>query len=163
MGQPMPDELFVSNISSARGPVQSEPTALLSPTLDGEETSYFEWLGAGVFEVLDVAGAMHQIGRAAPRLTSVRFGFDRERLYVRVDGRQPMAEVLADGYEVALKFLAPAGRRFSVRSVGRPGRGRPLGTGRRARDMASHRIGGVLGRVRPRSGAGHSVGRISGR
>ncbi len=140
MGQPMPDELFVSNISSARGPAQSEPTALLSPTLDGEETSYFEWLGAGVFEVLDVAGAMHQTGRAAPRLTSVRFGFDRERLYIRVDGRQPMTEVLADGCEVALKFLAPAGRRFSVRSaaggavgvhwerVGEPARWRPIGS-----------------------------------
>jgi alpha-amylase/alpha-mannosidase (GH57 family) len=140
MAQPVPDELFVSNISSARGPVQSEPTALLNPTMDGEETSYFEWLGAGVFEVPSVAGAMHQIGRAAPRLASVRFGFDREHLYVRVDGRQPMAEVLADGYEVALKFLTPAGRRFSVRRsagqaagvhwerVGEPATWRPIGS-----------------------------------
>src|SRR4029077_11278611 len=43
-----PDELFVSNISSgATAPAQSVPTALLTPTLDGEETSYYEWLGAG--------------------------------------------------------------------------------------------------------------------
>jgi alpha-amylase/alpha-mannosidase (GH57 family) len=44
MGQQVPDELFVSNISAARGTAQTDPTSLLTPTLDGEETSYFEWL-----------------------------------------------------------------------------------------------------------------------
>ncbi|HEX7138523.1 MAG TPA: glycoside hydrolase family 57 protein [Vicinamibacterales bacterium] len=144
MGQPTPDDLFMTNISSARGSAQSEPAALLKPTIDGEETSYFEWLGAGVYEVQDVAGAMHQTSRAAVRLASVRFGFDRQRLFVRVDGRQPMAELLRDGYEVALKFLDPAGRRFSVRSVagdvsgvhwervGAPPRWRPIGPGNSA-------------------------------
>jgi alpha-amylase/alpha-mannosidase (GH57 family) len=142
MGQPTPDDLFATNISlpsGARGPGQSEPSALLRPTIDGEDTSYFEWLGAGLFDVLDVAGAMHQTSRAALRLASIRFGFDREFLYVRVDGRQPMAELLADGYEVALKFLEPAARRFSVRlsngqvegvhweRVGEPPRWRPVG------------------------------------
>ena len=28
---------------------ETDPAGLLSPTLDGEETSYFEWLGAGAF------------------------------------------------------------------------------------------------------------------
>src|SRR4029079_19090957 len=43
---PVPDELFASNITTtvmAAG--HSGPTRLLAPTLDGEETSYFEWLG----------------------------------------------------------------------------------------------------------------------
>ena len=38
----------------------SAPLGLVTPTIDGEETSYFEWLGAGAFEVQDVAGAMHR-------------------------------------------------------------------------------------------------------
>jgi hypothetical protein len=117
MGQPTPDDLFMTNISSARGPARSEPTALLEPKLDGEESSYFEWLGAGVYEAQDLAGAMHQTTRAALRLASVRFGFDRQHLYVRVDGRQPVADLLRDGFEVALKFLEPGGRRFSVRAT----------------------------------------------
>jgi len=116
-GQPIPDELFVSNISSLRLPQQSEPTAWLRPTLDGEETSYFEWLGAGVFEVVDTAGAMHQTTRQPSPVTAVRFGFNREQLYVRIDGRLPLAELLADGFEITLKFLEPAGVRYSVRWV----------------------------------------------
>src|SRR5262249_25195065 len=43
---PVPDELFVTNISTvAPGATQTDPISFLSPTLDGEETSYFEWLG----------------------------------------------------------------------------------------------------------------------
>ena len=51
MGAAVPDELFVSNISSSPvGAAQTDPTMLLSPTIDGEETSYFEWLGGGRYE-----------------------------------------------------------------------------------------------------------------
>ena len=114
MGRPIPDELFVSNISGGPAGTQRDPIALLAPTLDGEETSYFEWLGAGSFEVRDIAGAMHQIGRPAPLLTVIRFGFSRDRLFVRLDGQTPLIDMLTDGHEVSLKFLAPGGVRFSV-------------------------------------------------
>lgn len=115
MGKPAPDELFVSNISGrSQIDVQTDPTALVSPRLDGAETSYFEWLGAGVLEVRETAGAMHQIERRLPLLTEVRFGFDRTCLFVRVDGRMPVDDLLADGHELSLKFLSPAGVRFSA-------------------------------------------------
>jgi hypothetical protein len=114
MDQPTPDELYVSNISSAPSEAQSEPTGFVVPTLDGEETSYFEWLGAGTFEVHDAAGAMHQIDRPRSSLTHVRFGFSHERLFLRVDARKPMADLLAEGLEVSFKFLRPAGIRYSV-------------------------------------------------
>src|SRR5206468_12930045 len=96
--RPVPDELFVSNISTDAAPTQTDPAGLLAPTLDGEETSYFEWLGAGVLEVRDVAGAMHQADQLPSILTLVRFGFDRERLYVRIDGRRSLVDLLAEGY-----------------------------------------------------------------
>jgi hypothetical protein len=121
----MPDELFVSNISTAAPPVmQTEPTALLAPALDGEETSYFEWLGAGTLEIGDVAGAMHQTDRRPAVVTLVHFGFDRERMFVRVDAIQRVLDLLADGREFSLKFFTPAGVRFSVRQVA----GRLVGT-----------------------------------
>ncbi len=119
MGRPVPDELYVTNISRGAVAVQRDPVALLTPTLDGEETSYFEWLGAGTFEVRDAAGAMHQVDRRRQALTLVRFGFDRERLFVRLDGRDPVVDLLADGHEVSLKFLSPAGVRFSAALTGR--------------------------------------------
>src|SRR5947208_3634500 len=86
--KPAPDELFVSNISTAGAPAQIDPAGFIGPTLDGEETSYFEWLGAGAFEVRDVGGAMHQADHQPPVLTLIRFGFDRQRLYVRLEDRK---------------------------------------------------------------------------
>jgi hypothetical protein len=118
--KPAPDELFISNISSAAPPDQTDPAGLVAPTLDGEETSYFEWLGAGALEVRDVSGAMHQADHTPSLVTLVRFGFDRERLYVRLDARRPMVDLLAEDYEFSLKFLTPERLRFSVRQqVGR--------------------------------------------
>ena len=122
---PVPDELFVSNISTgASAGTQTEPTALLAPALDGEETSYFEWLGAGTLEIREVAGAMHQTDRRPAVVTLVHFGFDDERMFVRVDATQRVLDLLADGREFSLKFFSPAGLRFSVRQVA----GRPAGT-----------------------------------
>jgi alpha-amylase/alpha-mannosidase (GH57 family) len=115
MSKPVPDELFASNISAGGPPaVQTDPVALIEPTLDGEETSYFEWLGAGTFEVHDTAGAMHQIDRPSSLLTMVRFGFNRNQIFVRLDGWGPMLDLLAEGYEISLKFVQPPDVRFSV-------------------------------------------------
>jgi alpha-amylase/alpha-mannosidase (GH57 family) len=112
----IPDELFLSNIStSPPPPAQTDPAGMVTPKLDGEETSYFEWMGAGALEVRETAGAMRRADRQASMLTLVMFGFERDRFYVRVDGRRPMAELLADGYEVSLKFLRPPAMRFSIR------------------------------------------------
>jgi hypothetical protein len=122
---PVPDELFASNISTtAAALIQTEPTGRITPTLDGEETSYFEWLHAGVVEARDVAGAMHQTDRRPAAVTAIRFGFDHACLYVRVDVRSDAAtralDLLAGGRELSLKFVTPPGVRFSVRqSAGR--------------------------------------------
>ena len=61
------------------------PTGLIQPEVDGEVTSYFEWVGAGSFEAAAVAGAMHQVSEAAKRIVLVEFGFDREHLFIRVE------------------------------------------------------------------------------
>jgi alpha-amylase/alpha-mannosidase (GH57 family) len=118
LGRPVPDDLFVSNITG-EAPLASglEPLGLLNPTLDGEVTSYFEWLGAGCLEVRDTGGAMHQVDRRRSQLASIQFGFDASRLFVRLDGHSPMIDLLAAGYEFSIKFLQPPHVRFSVRQV----------------------------------------------
>jgi hypothetical protein len=47
----------------------------------------------------------------------IGFGFDQNRLYIRVDGQGGMLHALSDGREVAVAFAAPTERRFLVRSV----------------------------------------------
>jgi alpha-amylase/alpha-mannosidase (GH57 family) len=123
IGKPVPGALFVSNISTTAAPAEMEPTGLLTPSLDGEDTSYFEWLGAGVFEARETAGVMHQSDQAGTLLTAIRFGFDDARLYVRFDGSRPLADLLASGFELTLTFLRPDGVRLAVGDRG----GRPVG------------------------------------
>lgn len=73
-----------------RGALQRQPVAFMTPVIDGEDSSYFEWVAAGVLN-LQAQGAMH---RAASRLSRLLFGFDRENIYLRVDFDRPASEAL---------------------------------------------------------------------
>ncbi len=66
------------------------PSAYLKVSVDGRETSYFEWLGAGLYSADRRRGTMH--GRAY-FLHELRYGFDEQFFYLRVD---PLWETLAD-------------------------------------------------------------------
>ena len=123
VNRPAPDNLFVSNISTA-GPVSEvqPPSGRINPVLDGRDSSYFEWLGAGSFVVRRTAGAMHQTDAAPPVVTRVQFGFGAQALYVRLDGPQPMAGQLAAGYEFTLAFLEPPGLKITAKSSADPQR-----------------------------------------
>ncbi len=116
LNRPVPDELYVPNRTTDRVTVaQTDPTGLITPAIDGEDTSYFEWLGAGTFVVKPVAGSMHRADKAQPFVRQVQFGFDATHLYVRVDGHTPLRGAL-DGHEVNLVFVTPADRRISLRT-----------------------------------------------
>jgi hypothetical protein len=114
--KPVPEELFVTNITTEPPQaVTHAPTGMLTPTLDGEVTSYFEWVEAGEIEVSSAAGAMHQVAPSSRQeVTGVRFGYDRAHLYVRVDLARRAQDVLADKGQVRLTFFAPAGVRLTV-------------------------------------------------
>ena len=58
------------------------PSGYLHVCVDGRETSYFEWLGAGYYSTDRRRGTMH--GRQY-FLHELRYGFDERFLYVRVD------------------------------------------------------------------------------
>lgn len=122
LGKPVPEELFVSNISGALGAdSQIDPTGWLTPIIDGEATSYLEWRGAGQVDCRDVAGAMHQAERRAGVMTRLSFGFDASQLYLRFDTTQPAAELLAAGHAFWVTFLHPEGRRVILaRGAGGP-------------------------------------------
>jgi hypothetical protein len=112
---PIPDELFLSNISAGAAPsVETEPCGLITPRIDGEESSYFEWLGAGSAEFREVAGAMHQAERRQPLVSRLRFGFDHDRVYLCLDGARPLHEALAEGQAVAISVMQPVPLRVLI-------------------------------------------------
>jgi alpha-amylase/alpha-mannosidase (GH57 family) len=66
------------------------PTGFVNVRVDGRDSSYFEWLGAGLYSPERRGGSMH--GRIF-YLHELRYGFEEERFCVRVD---LFPEVLAD-------------------------------------------------------------------
>ncbi len=59
-----------------------EPTVLLSPRIDGRETTYFEWQGGGLYRPGQHRGSMYG---GAQAFCALHFGFDLGALYVRLD------------------------------------------------------------------------------
>jgi hypothetical protein len=90
------------------------PSGFIDPAIDGEETSYFEWLGAGAVEIREVGGAMHRVDRKAAILTHVAFGFGAEHLFLRLDAVRPLRDLLEEGWQFAWTFLAPEGPKLVV-------------------------------------------------
>ncbi|MEQ1869922.1 MAG: glycoside hydrolase family 57 protein [Vicinamibacterales bacterium] len=115
LDKPVPDELFTTNISAgARLAPQVDPTRLLSPTIDGRESSYFEWLGAGSVEIRETAGTMHQTDRHAAALTGIQFGCSREVLFVRIE----LPRASTSGPSFGLTFVVPEGWRLELARSG---------------------------------------------
>ena len=120
LDKPVPEELFLTNITTQPPKVPAHPpTGVLSPTLDGEVSSYFEWVGAGQVELAAAAGSMHRVAQTLqPMVTGLRFGFDHRRFFLRVDFNRRASDVLADKGTVDVTFLSPPDVRLSVRQAG---------------------------------------------
>ena len=58
------------------------PDTLLTPTVDGKQTFFYEWYGAGYFDCLKAGGAMH---RAEQFTSRIHFAYDHQFLYIRLD------------------------------------------------------------------------------
>ncbi|MFH1687824.1 MAG: glycoside hydrolase family 57 protein [bacterium] len=58
------------------------PDTLLTPTIDGRQTFFYEWSGAGYFDCLKAGGAMHRVQQLISR---IHFVYDHKFLYIRLD------------------------------------------------------------------------------
>jgi len=82
LGQVAPEELAKPIKRMPERAFQVGPSAMLMVKVDGIDTSYFEWLGAGVYSPERRGGSMH--GRVY-YLRELRYGFEEERFVLRVD------------------------------------------------------------------------------
>ena len=90
----------------------TEPTGLLNVKVDGRRT-YFEWINAGHVSCDRGRGAMTMAADGI--LQDVYFGFDTERLLVRLDTRGgPVNEKLAKVDTVRVVFFEPVGFEFLI-------------------------------------------------
>ena len=70
------------------------PTEFLDVQVDGRESTYFEWLGAGIYSPEHHDGSMH--GRVA-LLQQLRYGFSDECFHLRVDVSDALRQRNPDG------------------------------------------------------------------
>lgn len=121
IGQAPPEALSRPILQTQQGELRELPLNPIHATLDGEVTSYFEWLGAGRYHPDPRSGAMHG---GAPPIRELYYGTDGDYLYVRLDaGLQatfkvefengPAATEAARGKIVELRAKL-AGARFRV-------------------------------------------------
>jgi alpha-amylase/alpha-mannosidase (GH57 family) len=90
LGASVPDALALPIKRAAERGQREAPTSYLDVTVDGRETSYFEWMGAGMYSTDQRSGTMH--GRSYV-LGNLYYGFGPQRFYVRVD---PVADAMSD-------------------------------------------------------------------
>jgi hypothetical protein len=70
----------IVNVGAARPTEQ--PTAFLAPEIDGRITHFYEWTGAGRFDVRKFGGAMNVSDTA---ISQFYWGFDLKTLFMRID------------------------------------------------------------------------------
>jgi hypothetical protein len=99
-----PEELSRPILRMSVPEVHLPPSGPISPTIDGEVTSYFEWIGAGAYRVDERSGSMH--GKKFV-IREVFFGSDGESFYLRADFHSGYGDELA-GMEARLNLQSLA-------------------------------------------------------
>ncbi len=97
-----PEELSRPILKIAVPEFHAPPSGPIQPVIDGEVTSFFEWLGAGVYRVDARSGAMH--GRTH-FVRELYYGHDASNLYLRLDF-EPGSEQSLAGMEVRVSVDA---------------------------------------------------------
>jgi alpha-amylase/alpha-mannosidase (GH57 family) len=82
LGIAAPEELSRPILMHDLPNLNQPATHPIHPVIDGEVTSYFEWMGAGRYQPDNRSGAMHS---GEPRLRDIFYGADSDNLYLRLD------------------------------------------------------------------------------
>jgi hypothetical protein len=77
-----PDELALPIKKPRVGAINVAPTSLIEPKVDGMVTTYFEWLGAGVYSPDYRSGSLHG---AAQFVDALHYGHGEKAIYLRLD------------------------------------------------------------------------------
>ena len=105
LGLMPPEELSRPILRLAVAEVRVDPSGPIVPAIDGEVTSYFEWIGAGAYRVDERSGSMH--GKKF-LVREVQYGTDGDNFYLRADFHPGYEHELA-GMEGRLRFGQQSG------------------------------------------------------
>lgn len=107
----IPRELFEPIKKVTPAGLVREPAALITPVIDGRVTDYFEWLAAGLYDLTKQSSAMHA---SESLLRSLFYGYDRNFIYMRLDGEESLEGVLRKGDIFHLHLITEREYRVSI-------------------------------------------------
>jgi alpha-amylase/alpha-mannosidase (GH57 family) len=113
MGQPAPDDLYSSNITTApavHGALRLR--GFVRPMIDGSAAPFDEWAASTEVPLCAGGGTMHRV--AGQLVRALRVGVDRLTLYLRVDGPDLVRRVAADDLRLALLSHPPHHHRLAL-------------------------------------------------
>ena len=90
LGEHVPDSLLHPIKRAPERARREAPQAYLDVKVDGRESNYFEWLGAGFYATDQRSGSMH--GRSCV-LGQLSYGFGPQHFYLRVDPTEAIADI----------------------------------------------------------------------
>jgi alpha-amylase/alpha-mannosidase (GH57 family) len=84
------------------------PLHLFSPEIDGKRGNYYDWIAAGFYRSSE--GSTH---RASRLLEQIRFGFDRETFYLRVEGDLEAVRKAGSDVSLTIEIFRPSEMEFT--------------------------------------------------
>ena len=104
LGREAPNALAQPIKKQPQNGKREAPAQYLDVQVDGRESSYFEWLGAGTYSVDRRSGALHA---GAGILSGLSYGFSKDRFFVRLE---PLPSDVSEAGECELRFTFWDGR-----------------------------------------------------
>jgi alpha-amylase/alpha-mannosidase (GH57 family) len=117
LGAPKPALLNHPISRSKRRTIHTNPTGFLPVKVDGRRT-YFEWISAGHYSSGNERGTMTLVTEGLIR--EIYFGFDAQRLMLRVDTLHRAKDDLAQADELRVRFVEPADTEIRMTNLRQP-------------------------------------------
>lgn len=112
MGKEIPEELFIPILKEDK---VCKPTvdliSFISPTIDGEVSSYFEWLSAAYYDVTKIGGTMHRVESV---VSHIYYGFNITNMYVRLDANLNLIGDDKDEFLYTINIIKPKPYKIEV-------------------------------------------------
>lgn len=118
LGLGVPRELLEPIKKKSPAGLVREPAGFINPEINGKVSDYFEWLAAGLFDLTRQGSAMHSSDRL---LQGFYWGYNRDRLFFRIDGIQELNRLLKENDILALNLIADREYRLPMQRTDREG------------------------------------------
>ena len=102
LGEKVPHWLHIAICGHEKPHPKRQPIDFINPILDGKVTDYFEWQGAGQYDVSETIGPMH---RRASIIRSFYYGFDLNNFYLRIDSNMELSYENLRDLAIKINFL----------------------------------------------------------